>query len=29
LDKGLDNAATGGWNIISMKDDWVHVFKKY
>lgn len=26
LDKGLDEAAAKGWTVISMKDDWKHVF---
>ena len=26
LDKGLDEAAAKGWTVVSMKDDWKHVF---
>lgn len=26
LDKGLDEAASKGWTVASMKDDWNHIF---
>jgi len=26
LDKALDEAKTNGWIIVSMKDDWKHIF---
>ena len=26
LDKGLDEAKTKGWTIVSMKDDWKQIF---
>ena len=28
LDKGLDEAKTRGWTVVSMKDDWSTVFRK-
>jgi hypothetical protein len=27
LDKGLDVAATNGWTVVSMKDDWKTIFR--
>jgi hypothetical protein len=26
LDKGLDEAATKGWTVVSMKDDWKTIY---
>ena len=26
LDKGLDEAKTKGWTVVSMKDDWKRIF---
>ncbi len=28
LDKGIDNAKSGGWSLIDMKADWARVFSK-